>query len=107
LCRRAGNLRRAAPLALSEPRRTLGPTAHVSCSARADYHLVAARSSHADALSTQPHRATADKERCSQRKPTPMTRIPISQEVVIVKQGIPAPHRRKSIDLTTRLASKA
>jgi hypothetical protein len=36
-----------------------------------------------------------------------MTRIRISQEVVIVKQGIPAPHRRKSIDLTTQRASKA
>jgi hypothetical protein len=36
-----------------------------------------------------------------------MTRIRISQELIIIKQGIPAPDRRKSNDLTTQRASNA
>jgi hypothetical protein len=36
-----------------------------------------------------------------------MNRIRISQELIIIKQGIPAPRRRKSIDLTTQRASNA
>jgi hypothetical protein len=104
LCRRVGSLIQAALLAHREPRRLLGPTADVSRSVRADLHS-AARSSHADTHPTQPYRATADKERCSQRKPSPMDRIRISQELIIIKQGIPAIRRRKSVDLTTQRAS--
>ena len=106
LCCSPGNVRGAAPLALSEPRRMLGLTAHISCSACADHYL-AAGSSHAEAHPTQLYRATAYNERCSQRKPSPVTRIRVSQELIIVKQGIRARRRHKSVDLAALHTSTA